>query len=83
MIYVAHDENFHSGPMAKPNLVNSNITDQTTVRELVLLQELQRQLWGEFDLQVAIDRAGVGTIALVVDKQYIEEKKEEYRGYAG
>ena len=39
--YVAHDEHYHSGPMAKPNLFNSNITDQTTGRKLVLLQELQ------------------------------------------
>ena len=41
MRYVAHDGNFHSGPMAKPNLVNSNITDQTAGRKLSLLQELQ------------------------------------------
>ena len=45
MRYVAHDEHFHSGPMAKPNLFNSNIIDQTTGRELFLLEELQRQLW--------------------------------------
>ena len=37
MRYVAHDEHFHSGPMANLNLVNSKITDQTTSCELVLL----------------------------------------------
>ena len=83
MRYVAHDEHFHTCPMAKPNLVNSKIIDQVTGRKLVLLQELQQQLLREFDLQVAVDRAGVETIAAVVDKQFIEEKKEEYRGYAG
>ena len=40
MRYVANDEHFHSGPMAKPNLVNSNITDQTNGHKIVLLQEL-------------------------------------------
>ena len=44
MRYVAHDEYFHSGPMANTNLVNANIADKATIRELVLLQELQRQL---------------------------------------
>ena len=62
MRYVAHDEHLHSGPMAKSNLVNSNITDQKTGRKLVLLQELQQQLWREFGLKVAVDRAGVDTI---------------------
>ena len=38
MRYVAHDEHFHSGTIAKPNLVNSNITYQTTVREIILIQ---------------------------------------------
>ena len=80
---MAHNEHFHSGPMAKPNLVNSNITYQTTGRELVLLQELQRQLWIEFDLQIAIDRAGVDTITAVFNEQYIKDKKEEYCEYAG
>ena len=42
MRYVAHNDHFHSGPMDKPNLVNLNITDHTTSRELVQLQELQR-----------------------------------------
>ena len=76
MIYVAHDEHFHSGPMAKPKLINSNIKDQTTVRELAPIQELQQQLWREFDLQVAVNRAGVDTIAAVLDEKYIKEKKE-------
>ena len=69
--------------MSKPNLVNSNITYQKTGRKLVLIQELQRHLWREFDLQVAVDRAGVDTITGVINKQYTEEKKEEYRGYTG
>ena len=75
MRYVAHDEHFHSGPMAKPNLVNYKITEQTTGRELVLLQELQRQLWREFSLQVAVDRAGLDIFAAVVNKQYTKEKR--------
>ena len=74
MRYVAHDEHFHFSPMAKPNLANSNITDQTTGRKLILIQELQIKLWREFGLQVAVDRAGVDTIAAVVDEQYTEEK---------
>ena len=69
--------------MTKPNLVNSNITYQTTGRKLALLQELQQQLWREFDLQVDVGRAGVDNTTSVIDKQYVKEKKEEYRGYAG
>ena len=65
--------------MAKLTLVNSNITYQTTGRELVLIQELQRKLWREFNLQVAVDREGVYTIAAIIDEQYIEEEEEEYR----
>ena len=57
--------------MAKSNLVNSNITDQKTGRKLVLLQELQQQLWREFDLKVSVDRAGVDTIAAVLNKKNI------------
>ena len=83
MRYVAKDEHFHSGPMSNPTLVNSNITYQTTSRKLALLQELQRQIWREFDLQVAVDRAGVKIIAAVIGEQYVEEKKYDYRGYAG
>ena len=74
MRYVAHNEYFHSVPMYNPNLFNSNITDQTTGRKLILIQELQIQLWREFGLQVAVDRAGVDTIEAVVDEQYTEEK---------
>ena len=71
MRYMTHDNNFHSGPIDKTDLVNANITDKTTGHELVLIQELQRKLWQEFDLQVAVDRAGVDTIAAVVNDQYI------------
>ena len=38
MRYVAHDNHFHYVPMAKPNLVNVNITEKKTFRKLVLLQ---------------------------------------------
>ena len=62
--------------MANPNLINSNITDYTTNHKLLLLQELQQQLWREFDLQVAVKRAGVDTIAAVLDEKYIKEKNE-------
>ena len=68
MRYVAHDEDFHSSPMDKPNLVNSNISYQTTGRKLALLQKMQWHIWQEFNLQVAFDHASVYITASVVDE---------------
>ena len=67
--------------LAQPAIINPAITDETKGRELLKLQEEQKTLWQEYDLQVAVESCGRTIIVSVIDEQYLEEKKKEYVGY--
>jgi hypothetical protein len=69
------------GPIAQPATINPAILDETKGWELLKLQEKQKTLWQEYDLQEAVNNCGVATIMQVIDAQYIEEKRKEYVGY--
>ena len=69
------------GPQGEPAAINPNITDETKGRELLTMQQEQKTVRQEFDLQVAVVSCGVTVIVSVVDEQYLEEKKKEYVGY--
>jgi hypothetical protein len=73
--------NLDCGPIAQPATINPAILDKTKGRELLKLQEKQKTIWQEYDLQEAVNNCGVATIVQVIDAQYIEEKRKEYVGY--
>ena len=68
-------------PLTHPDVINPVITNKTKGQELLALQQEQKTLWMEFDLQEAIKSCGVAVIVQVIDKQYLEERKKEYIGY--
>ena len=68
-------------PIPKRDAVNPLIANDTKGRDLIILQEDQKTLYKEYDLQEAVDACRVTTIKQVVEAQYIEEKRREYAGY--
>ena len=64
-------------PIPKRDAVNPLIANDTKGRDLIILQEDQKTLYKEYDLQEAVDACGVTTIEQVVDVQYIKEKRKE------
>jgi len=64
--------------LVQPDLVNPNITDSTSQRDLLTLQAKTKTLQKEFDLQEAVTTIGVQRIIDSIEEQYVEELNEEY-----
>ena len=64
-------------PIAHPVTINPAIDDEKKGRELLKLQEEQKTLWQEHDLQEAGKACGVAAIVQVIDVHYIKEKRKE------
>ena len=81
MRFTSGINNLDCSAIAQPATINPAITDETKGRDLLKLQEEQKTLWQDYDLQEAVNDSGVATIEEVVDAQYLEEKRKEYVGY--
>ena len=67
--------------LTKPDLVHRNIKQEIKGRDLLELQEQQKQKWSEYHFVLIVDAVEVKAITAAVDGQYIDELREEYVGY--
>ena len=67
--------------LKKTAIIHPNIANDTKGRDLIQLQEDQKLHWTEYHFQMVIGAVAVEAIIAAVDKQYIDELKEEYVGY--
>ena len=83
MCFTIGINDLNCSPLAQSDAINPVIDNDMKGRELLALQEEQKTLWTEFDLQEAVKVYGVAAIVQVINKQYIKEKKKEYVDYNG
>ena len=75
------DDSLNCAWLKKKAIIHRNIANDTKGRDLIQLQEDQKLHWTEYHFQMVIGAVAVEAIIAAVDKQYIDELKEEYVGY--
>ena len=81
MCLVTGDSTLDCDRTTTPERINPAITDTTSGRALLQIQEEQKLEWQEFTLQTVIDAVGVESIVIAVKNQYVKELSEDYIGY--
>ena len=81
MRFVTDNATLDCAHLPQPDLVHPKIKQDTKGRDLLQFQEDQKQKWTEYHFQLIVDAVAVEAITAAVDKQYIDELREEYVGY--
>ena len=81
MTLIANDINLNFSHLPIPACINSAITDTTTGRQLLQLQDDQKLEWQDYTFQKVIDDIGVQAIISAVDAQYVDELAKDYISY--
>ena len=66
----------------EPQLLNSNIVDNTTTMVKKILTVDHRVTWYNYYLNQTVDIYSVATIVANTDHQYLTENHKDYVGYA-
>ena len=81
MKLITNDANLNCSRLLLPARINPAITDTTTGRQLLQLQDDQKLEWQDYTFQQVIDEIGVQAIVGAVDAQYFDKLAEDYIGY--
>ena len=83
MQIVAQNVGLNCDPLDTPDLVNSAISESTKVRDLLELQEKQKEKWSDYLYQRVLNKIGGEIIISVVPDQYVKPIYKQYIGYNG
>ena len=83
MRIVAQNAGLNCNPLDTPDLVNPAILESTKGRDLLELQEKQKEKWSDYFYQRVLNKIGGEIIISVVPDQYIKPIYKQCIGYNG